>query len=147
MHRNRINGFSLLELLVVIALLGILTTLAWPGYRDSLTRARRAEAIDAILAVQLAQEKFRGSCAFYAQMLGTEPTCGSDASASTLKTPITVAPEHYELSIRSGSASATAYTIVATPVGIQTGDRACAPLTLSVDAANPQGVRAPAECW
>ncbi|MDY6983522.1 MAG: type IV pilin protein [Pseudomonadota bacterium] len=147
MSNNHVDGFSLLELLVALALLGILTTLAWPSYRDSLTRARRTEARDTLLALQLAQEKFRGNCAFHAQALGAESVCGSDAASSTLKMPLTVLPEHYELSIRSGSASASAYTLVATPIGIQAADRGCAPLTLSVDAANPQGVRTPAACW
>lgn len=146
-HGLTARGFTLLELLVALALAGILATLAWPGYRDSLVRTRRADGIEALLAVQLAQEKFRSNCAHYAENLGTEATCEGDAAASTVKAAGVSAQKYYELSMKSGSASESAYTIVATPVGIQAHDRECAPLALSVDAAHPQGVRTPAECW
>jgi type IV pilus assembly protein PilE len=141
------RGFTLLELLVALALVGILATLAWPGYRDSQLRARRADGIEALLALQLAQEKFRGNCAFYAQTLGSESTCSSNATAGTLKAAGISAQRHYELSIRTGSASAYGYTLTATPLGMQAEDRDCSPLELSVDAGNPQGLRKPATCW
>jgi type IV pilus assembly protein PilE len=144
---NGPRGFTLLELLVALALVGILATLAWPGYRDSLMRARRADGIDALLALQLAQEKFRGHCARYAQTLGNASACGGDTGVDTLQAAATSAQKHYALSVHSGSANPYGYTLVATPLGIQADDRLCAPLLLSVDASNPQGVRMPAACW
>ena len=52
------KGFSLIELLVVLAIAGILTMMAYPGYRDSLTRAHRSDGKTALLELAIRMENY-----------------------------------------------------------------------------------------
>lgn len=58
-------GFSLLELVVVVAVMGILLAIAVPTYSKYAQRAHRADAIRAMLAVAGCQEKIRVNSGFY----------------------------------------------------------------------------------
>ena len=54
-------GFTLLELMLVVVIIGILASIAYPSYRDFVLRAKRSEGKAALLKVQLAQEKYRAN--------------------------------------------------------------------------------------
>ena len=54
-HRNA-NGFSLIELMIVVAIVGILATVAIPAYYNHISRSRQAEAAQILLQVKTAQE-------------------------------------------------------------------------------------------
>lgn len=142
-----VSGFSLIELMITIAIVGIIAVVAYPSYQDSIRKTRRADGIAAALAVQVAQEKFRGSCPFYAQTLGASNTCGASAALSTVQAPTTSAEGFYALSILANSATGNAYTLVIDPVGAQAADTACDPMQVAYSAANPGGARTPAACW
>ena len=58
-HQN--YGFTLIELMLVVAIIGIIASIAYPAYQDYITRARRADAKNTLLTIQLAQEKWRAS--------------------------------------------------------------------------------------
>ena len=59
------NGFSLLELVIVLAVIGILLTLSVPSYQRYTQRVHRAEAIRMMLAIADCQERIRASTGFY----------------------------------------------------------------------------------
>ena len=67
MAAKKINliGFSLLELVIVLAVIGVLLTLAIPSYQRYTQRAHRAEAIRMMLAIADCQERIRASTGFY----------------------------------------------------------------------------------
>ena len=76
--KNNLNsqGFSLVELMVVVAILGILMTVTIPAYFNYINRARQADAIHKLLDIKAAQEKYYGLYNRYAPI----PITGSTFS-------------------------------------------------------------------
>jgi type IV pilus assembly protein PilE len=144
---NSSKGFTLTELLISVAIVGILAMVAYPTYQDSVRQSRRADGVAAALTIQVAQENFRSNCRFYAQSLGTANACGANAGASTVQTSAASREGFYALSIQAGSATGNSYTVVIDPQGLQAGDADCDPMTLTFNNANPAGLKAPAACW
>lgn len=140
-------GFTLIELLIALAILGLLTMVAYPSYQNSVLKTRRSDGIAAALAVQVAQEKFRANCPFYAQTIGSTNTCGATAALSTVKADGTSGEGYYTITIAANSASTNSYTISADPIGTQADDTSCDPLTITFNASNPNGLKGPAACW
>jgi type IV pilus assembly protein PilE len=60
-----ITGFSLLELVIVLAVIGVLLTLAVPSYQRYTQRAHRADAIRMMLGIADCQERVRANSGFY----------------------------------------------------------------------------------
>ena len=63
------RGFSLVEICIVLAVAGVLAAVAWPSLQSQLQRGRRADAVAALMRVQLAQESFRAHHGLYAARL------------------------------------------------------------------------------
>ncbi len=144
---NRSSGFTLIELLITLAIAGILSMVAYPAYQSSVQKTRRADAIAAVLSIQVAQEQFRGNCPFYAQTIAGANFCGATAALSTVQGATTSNEGFYAVSITAASATGNAYQIAADPQGLQATDTACDPMTITYSAANPNGLKAPAACW
>lgn len=78
-HGIRRAGFTLLDVLIAVAIVAILASLALPNFREALQRGRRVDAITSLLDVQVAQERWRANHPAYASL--TE--LGWTESAST----------------------------------------------------------------
>lgn len=135
------KGFTLIELLIVVAIIGIIGAIAYPSYADSARKARRSDGKTAMLSVMLAQQKFRGNCPTYANGLGSTNDCDN----SVVKALSSTENDYYTISL--SGASANSYIVKATAKGVQTSDAGCTALTISVSAAAPKGIKAPADCW
>ena len=128
-------GFTLIELMIVVAIVAILAAVAYPSYIDSIRKARRADAMDGLLDLQNQQEKWRAN----------NTTFNDFADATSVD-------GFYTLAVTDDSDTATGYTLTATAVDgtSQAGDTAgtdCTVMTLTVAAATPRGVKTPAACW
>jgi type IV pilus assembly protein PilE len=148
-RRNHSRGFTLLELMIVVGIVGILAVVAYPSYLDSVRKSRRADGIAAILSVQLAQERLRANCRFFAGNLSNAATaCGASAADSSILSAANSGEGFYAIAV--SNASATSYTVTATGLMDQAMDEdngTTCTLVLTVDAANPAGARTPAGCW
>jgi len=133
------QGFTLIELMIVVVIIGILAGIAYPSYTKSVRKSKRSDATTALINLKLAQEKLRTNCPFYAQILlnagAAGATCGANAGATDLGyTSANSSMGHYVVAISAGTASGTAYTATATAQGDQTNDTGCTVITLTVSA-------------
>lgn len=119
---RRACGFTLLELLLVVAIVAILASVAYPLFTAQIGKARRADALVALMAAQMAQERWRANQASYGSSL-------ADIGAADVSDA-----GHYTLRITASSA--TGYEILATARGVQRQDAACRNLRLQVVGAN-----------
>lgn len=129
-HASASRGLTLLELMIALAVVGLLASLAYPSYAAQLRKARRAEAQQVLMDAALRQHQI---------LLDTR------AYAATLADTGLVLPQaleaHYAITLEVDAGPVPAFTLTATPRGDQAAD-ACG--ALSLDQAN---VRLPAACW
>jgi type IV pilus assembly protein PilE len=71
---NRMRGITLLELMIVVVIIGILTTIAYPNYREFVARAKRTEAKALLLEIAANQERYY----LNANSFGTNAQLGYD---------------------------------------------------------------------
>jgi type IV pilus assembly protein PilE len=142
------SGFTLIELVISLAVIAILATIAYPSYVDSIRRARRADAINALESLHLSQELFRANCTSYATSLGGSNLCdGTTPPTYRINVAAQSADGHYAISILSG-ASGTAFVATADPAGTDQALDSCGvfainqdgPITNDTDYANGR-------CW
>jgi type IV pilus assembly protein PilE len=107
------KGFTLIELMIVIAIVAILAIIAIPAYSEQIAKSRRAEAMRGLADLQLRQERWRSNHTTY----GTYAELGNPAV------------DNYTLTV--SGVSATGYTLTATRSSAQAGDR-CGNLVITV---------------
>jgi type IV pilus assembly protein PilE len=137
-------GVTLIELLTVIVVLAILSTIAVSSYRTFMLRSNRTDATTTLLRIQVAQEKFFLQNNRYASG-STELTAAPSAGLGIGLRTGDVTPNGF-YAITLAASDATHYTATAAATGGQTQDlAACQTFTI-----NEQGTRTPAEstgCW
>lgn len=144
------SGFTLIEVMVVVAIVAILAAIALPAYQDYVMRSRRADAQAVLQAAQLAQEKFRLNNTSYAAtadivLAANAPYFGRVCiiSGGYCMSP----SQFYRLTatVGTGVAASSDFTLTATAVGTQARDTSCAAITLTQTAS---GVTyGPNGCW
>ncbi len=126
------QGFSLIELMVVVAVVAILAAVAYPNYRESTLKARRGQAkADLVEIAQILERRHTVNNSYG----GTVPVL-SDSSAL----------QHYTFTPATLAAGAQAFTLTATPIGGQAAD-SCGALTLTHTGQKGQERGTLADCW
>ena len=126
------RGFTLIEVMVTVALVAILAAVALPTYRDHVRKSRRAEAQSFLLAVAARQQQF---------LLDTR-SYGATLAAVGIATPSNVA-QAYNLALVVPGGAPPTFTLTATPTPDQASER-CG--TLGIDQAGTK-TAAISGCW
>jgi len=112
--KTQSKGFTLIEILVVVAIVSILAVIAIPAYQDQVSKARRGDAQATLLSLSNAMERYyTQNNTFVGAALGAAGIFPDEA-------PLDNATKYYDLSI--SASSATSYTLQATPKNGQVGD-------------------------
>lgn len=148
----RRRGFTLMELMIAVAVVGILAAIAYPSFMSQVRASRRAEAVSTLSQVQQAQERWRANCPCYAGSLtAANVGCPTTDCAATSGLGLTLTSPRYvfAMSVAPSTSAPNNYTLTATGSGSQASDRAagasCAVLTITVASGVP--TNAPAACW
>ena len=145
MHSQR--GVTLIELVIVMIIVGILTAIAVPSYRNYVLRSQRSDAKDAVLALATQQEKHYLQCNTYATAIAGATNC----AANQLQGAAASKNGWYQLTIPA--ANATSFSVRATAIAGQNQfqDTACRSFTVTqagvrsaLDAGNADNT---ADCW
>jgi len=143
--RHNQRGFTLIELMIVVAIVAILTAIAYPSYRKYVMRSNRAEAKSILLEdAQYMEKNFAEANVFNQTSTGTTISSSSLPYQQAPKT----GPVNYNITL--SAITATSYTIQAAPTGAQSGDE-CGTLTINnLGQNNISGGSASAtaaDCW
>lgn len=123
MRRTQQSGFSLIELMIVIVILGVLMAIAIPNYNGYLERTRRTDARGALLEIASAQERIYFERNQYTSAIADVWNYQEDG--------VSVSNEgHYVLSVALTDDDTNRFTATATAQNKQTGDADCATFTI-----------------
>jgi type IV pilus assembly protein PilE len=142
--KKRQVGFTLIELMVVISIVGLLLAIAMPGYSDYLTRARRSDARAALLEIAAAQERNYFQVKQYTVNAKKEVWDNLDGTDF-------ISAEGYYTLLFAIDAGGQKYTITATARGRQSGDTDCSSFSYDdtglKDAKDATGADSSSVCW
>lgn len=130
MARNRTSGFTLIELMVVVAIVAILAAIALPSFADQMRKSRRAEAVTALQDAQLRLEKWRVDHSSFA---------GSGV--------VIPASSHYTFTITAAAATPNAYSLSAAPSTTSQQKDSCGTMTITNTAGVITKTPTGTGCW
>lgn len=125
--KNHNSGFTLIELMIVVMVIGILATIAIPAYNDSVRKGKRADGKAALTSLANTLERCYTQYGSY------------NSGSCSITSPQNSESGYYSITITRG---ATTFSLSAAGQNGQENDTGCTPLTL-----NQTNVKGPSGCW
>lgn len=142
-RRTRSAGFTLIELMVVVIIIGILASIAFPAYLQYVTDSYRSTCAGKLVEMSNQIERIFTENQTY-QPGGNAPSANDLVNTATCPQSVDSAP--YSLSV--SVADDTSYTLTATPQGAQATASDCGTLTLDqTGARTASGSASVDDCW
>lgn len=113
------GGFTLIELMIVVAIIGILAAIAYPSYQNSVEKSRRTDGKSALSGLAGAMERHYTTNSTYEGAAAG----GSDTGSPGIfpdEAPLDSSNKFYDLTIEAADGSS--FTLRAAPKGVQKGD-------------------------
>ena len=117
---KRTSGFTLIELMVTVAVVGILAAIAYPSYQNQVKKARRSEAQQLLLGASNKEEQYLLEMCQYTDSF-VDMNYKSDGWDCTT-TATECSNNYYDITIAESNGPPPTYTITAVPKGTQDGD-------------------------
>lgn len=133
-HLRRAAGFSLIELMIAVVVVGILAAVAYPSYQEHVRKGRRAAAQGYLMDLAQRQQQY---------FLDNRGYASTAAALGYASTPSEVSP-YYSVAVTVVAGPPPSYSITASPTGSQTSDT-CGSLTIT--GAGAKTSSAGSNCW
>jgi type IV pilus assembly protein PilE len=138
LHRKRIFGFTVIELMIVLVILAIIIALAYPSFVQYARKAKRGDAQQMLMNWAVNQEIWRSNNATY-----------NDITIADTDGYMIPNSDYYTFSV--ANVTATTYTLQAQATGDQANDKSKAGVYCgraeSLMTIDQNGVKLPASCW
>ena len=135
------RGFTLIELMIVIAIIGIIAAVGYPSYLESVKKSRRADGRIAVTEAGARQERLYSETLSY--------VANSDITKLVTNADGVSSPEgYYTIAVSNAGCSGPPYncfTVTATATGVQASDSECA--TLSINNLGQKTSTGGGRCW
>lgn len=125
------RGFSLIDVMITVAIVGILSAIAYPAYQSAMRKSNRAAAEALLSDVAQRQQSFLLDRRSYA----------ADLTTLSVAMPVTVT-QYYTVAITTSAGPPPSFTATATPIGSQASDLSGQALTIT-----NTGAKGPSGAW
>lgn len=141
LSKGKWRGFSLIEVMIVVVIIGILAAVAYPSYTEYVYKGRRGYAIAALLKIQQAQERWRSN----------NPTYGTLAQLAAYGVTANSEKAYYGLTVSNPVATQYSATATLKSGTAQSNDGKCTSFTVTMSAGtitySSTGTATSNYCW